>query len=213
MQDVERTLLSQYANSPTITTLIEAINQHLDPTANFDEFYRLVWNIDTAVGYGLDVWGRIVGVGRTISAPADTAHLGFAEGEDPDYTPFDEAPFYGGDPFTENYRLEDDAYRTLILIKAASNISGSTAPAINALLQQLFAARGKAYVTSLGDMRMRYTFEFFLRPYERAILSTEGVLPQPAGVEIEIVEISTDKTFGFVEAGDAAPFDEGTFYS
>ncbi len=70
------TILSQYANSPTITQMLANIQQYLDPTGNIDDFYDDVWNIQTAQGYGLDVWGRIVGVNRILQV-SNTAYFGF----------------------------------------------------------------------------------------------------------------------------------------
>jgi hypothetical protein len=66
MQDVDKTFISQYAQSPTIRRMVNDFNAYLDPTQSLDQFYELIWNVDTAVGYGLDVWGRIVGVGRVL---------------------------------------------------------------------------------------------------------------------------------------------------
>jgi hypothetical protein len=47
MEDVGRTIISQYGNSPTLGLLIEAANQWLDPANNIDTFYNDVWNIAT----------------------------------------------------------------------------------------------------------------------------------------------------------------------
>ena len=62
----QETILSQYANSPQLLGIIETFAIAMDQTENYDNFYTDIWNIDTATGYGLDVWGRIVGVGRVI---------------------------------------------------------------------------------------------------------------------------------------------------
>src|SRR5690348_15169237 len=77
MEHVERTIISQYANSATLVQLIENLNTYLDPRPLFDQFYDLVWNIDTAQGYGLDVWGRIVGVERTLTINTPPTYFGF----------------------------------------------------------------------------------------------------------------------------------------
>lgn len=69
MQNWRDTVLSQYANSPKMLALIQSANDALDPSANVDLFYANVWNIQTATGYGLDVWGRIVGISRYLGAP------------------------------------------------------------------------------------------------------------------------------------------------
>jgi hypothetical protein len=73
-----QTILSQYANSPIITQLIDNFFAYLDQTQNLDSFYDLIMNLDTAQGYGLDVWGRIVGVNRVLQIPSAT-WFGFQE--------------------------------------------------------------------------------------------------------------------------------------
>lgn len=211
MQNVEQTILSQYANSPTIVQLIQNMNQYIDQTANIDAFYNLVWNVDTAQGYGLDIWGRIVDVSRELQINAATTYFGFQDGVN-DYSPFGVSPFYAGPAATSTYTLSDDAYRTLILAKALTNISATTSPAINQLLRNLFPNRGRCYVNDLGGMAMRYTFEFYLQPYEVAIVTSSGVLPHGAGVSVSVLQIDIPNTFGFNGSG-LQPFGSGSLYS
>lgn len=212
MQDFERTILSQYANSATLVQLVTNFNGYVDPAVDLDAFYDLIWNIDTAEGHGLDVWGRIVGVGRTLTITTPPTYFGYEVGTS-DFAPFNNAPFWAGTPVTQNFVLSDTAYRALILIKAATNIARTTSSVINRLLTQLFPGRGRCYVNSLGSMQMRFTFEFYLEPFEIAILTQGDVLPRPTGVGVTLVEIPQGSTFGFNEAGDASPFGEGTFLS
>lgn len=108
MKKVRQTIISQFANSPTILRIIESQNEAIDPSADIDNFYDLVWNIDTAQGFALDIWGRVVGIDRNALLPL--------------YDLTD----------------KDDEYRTLILAKALSNISSADAHSINTLLQTVF---------------------------------------------------------------------------
>ena len=210
MINVEQTIISQYGNSATITQLVRNMNQYLDPRADFEAFYNFVWNVDTAQGFGLDIWGRIVNISRELQIPAASAYFGFNEA-DPDWFPFDEQPFYDGDaPATQTYVLSDDAYRQLILAKALANISSTNAPSLNQLLQNMFAGRGRCYVNDLGNMQMRYTFEFLLTDYELAIITQSGAFPRPAGVYASAMNTDGD-VFGFSEAQDAEPFDQAPF--
>lgn len=186
MQNVQLTYLSQYANSPTMVSLLEAMNAYLDPAANIDAFYNLVWNVDTAQGYGLDVWGRIVGVQRVLDVQASEV-FGFEEA-DPGASTFNEGVFYSGGPTSGNLALSDTAFRQLILAKAAANICDGSIPAINRVLMLLFPGRGDCYVTDGNDMTMTYTFTFILTAVERAIVLLSGALPRPAGVSATVVE-------------------------
>lgn len=185
--DYERTILSQYANSPTIRQLIKNMDAYINPRVNIYNFYSLVWNVDTAVGYGLDVWGRIVGVGRVLEI-ATVDFFGFTGPFGVSGEPFNQAPFYHGQTLTANYALLDGPYRALILAKALANITDGAIPSLNAILLRLFPNRGDAFVTDDGGMAMTYTFKFALTAVEAAIVTQSGVLPKPDGVTVTYVQ-------------------------
>lgn len=174
------TVLSQYANSPIILALLDDFAQWLDPAARFDQFYALLWDIDTAEGYGLDVWGRILGVNRVLQVPTGE-YLGFES--DAQAEPFGFGIFYSGSRLTNNVALTDTAYRTLLLAKAALNITNASTPAINSILLNLF---GNGYVRDNGDMTITYVFSETLTPVQTAIVFQSGVLPKPCGVSFDV---------------------------
>lgn len=195
MENVLQTVISQYGNSPTLLALIEYFDQYIDPSTDIDTFYSYVWNVDTAQGFGLDIWGRIVNIPRVFNVPADT-------------------PNPGGFSFTPGaYALTDDQYRKLILTKALANIINATPPALNALLSSLFTGRGRCYVIDLGGMAIRIVCEFYLQPFEYVALTTYGVSPRPSGVLLSIVQGPPDGTFGFAEGVQFQPFNYGTFFN
>lgn len=184
------TIISQYANSAILTQLIANMDAYLDQTENFDNFFDDIWNIDTAQGYGLDLWGRILGVTRYVTVgTGGTNFFGFQEADDPGIQPFGQAPFYAGPGGAgQAVALSDSDYRTLLFAKALSNISNGSIPAINQLLINLFPGRGNAYVTDGLNMTMTYTFMFALTSVELAIVTQSGVLPKPTGVSATIVQ-------------------------
>jgi len=184
--DVWKTIISQYANSPILTRLILNMDEYLDQTANFQSFYDLVMNVDTAQGYGLDVWGRIVNVSRTLSVQSDLTWLGFAEAGET-AQPFNQAPFFSGQQINNNFVLSDAAYRTLIFAKALANISDGSIPAINQILLNLFPNRGNCYVVDGLNMTMIYKFEFVISPVELAIIGQSGALPKSTGVSASVI--------------------------
>lgn len=206
------TIQAQYANSPTLRQLIDSMSQYFDPSTDFDNFYDAVWNVDTATGFGLDIWGKIVGVSRTLTIPGALTYFGFVE-QGSTSQPFGQAPFYAGTPATQSYNLTDDAYRNLILTKALANISAGNASSINTLLRNLFAGRGKCYVIDLGGMKMMFTFEFELQPYEIAVLTQSGVIPRPGGVSATVMQLNQSATFGFAEGVSYQPFNQGVFFN
>ena len=180
------TIISQYANSPAITGIVGSFFQCLDQTANMDLFFDNLWNVTTAVGPGLDVWGRIVGVSRVLQVAGTQSYLGFEEAS-PTGLGFGQQSFFSGQPVTSNYTLNDDSFRTLIYAKALANITDGSIRSINAILLALFPNRGNAYVTDGGDMTMTYTFTFPLSPAEQAIVKNSGVLPRPTGVSATVI--------------------------
>lgn len=178
------TIISQYANSPILTALIGNFQQYIDQTVNMEALYDNIWNIATARDYGLDVWGRIVGVVRVVQVQT-TKFFGFEEQTPATVEPFGPGgvgPFYNGVASTSNFTLADKTFRNLILAKAMSNISNGSAPSINAILRSLFPGRGNAYVTDGLNMTMQYVFNFPITRAELAIISTSGVLPKSSGV-------------------------------
>lgn len=177
---VEQTIISQYANSPILTGIIRDVAASLDQSGNLEQFYNLVWNIETAQGWGLDVWGRIVGVRRVLRVPVPGTYLGFQQ--DDDARPFGYGIWYGLGSSSDNYTLTDDAYRRLILAKAALNITDASIPSINRILMALFTGYGNVYVRDDGGMTMTYVFSAPLTAVDYAIVTQSGVLPKPIGV-------------------------------
>lgn len=203
---IEKTIMSQYANSPRLMHILRSLWGALDPEELIAKYYALVMNIPTANSYGLDIWGRIVGIGRTVTFPdPQDEYFGFADG----FFPFNTRPFSSAGGSASSWELSNDAYRELILMKALSNIVYATAPNINALMRSMFT--GPAYCLITGHMQMKYVFEFELTPYQQYLVYNSGILPRPCGVEIS-VQISPRVLFGFNGSG-LQPLGQGVFYN
>lgn len=205
----------QYRNSPAITAMADFFSQYFDPSKTIDSFYENVMNLDTANGYGLNVWGRIVGASRFVTIPAlDVKFWGF--NGTPNY-PFNQGIFYVGERFdgqTPAYRLADPAYRTCILLKAMLNICRMDAASINQVLKTVFGSRGNCYVIDNGDMTMDLIFRFYLEPWEIAVLQSSEYSPVPAGVGLNKIQIiDLDSVFMFRETGLGSAFGEKVFFS
>jgi hypothetical protein len=76
--DFWQTVASQYGNSSKLLGMLTSFYAAADQTQNFESFYDNIWNIETANGYGLDVWGRIVGINRVLEV-VSTEWFGFQE--------------------------------------------------------------------------------------------------------------------------------------
>lgn len=217
--DPRETLLAQYANSPTIVSLVDSLYAALSADVDIDEIYRRIFNVHTANKHGLDIWGRIVGASRYLRVESSAGQFGFAEQRDantPDNAtpqPFNALGAMRGDEVeTTIHRLEDGAYRRVILAKAASNIGDTSAYGINRVLLLLFDGVGHPYVRDNGDMTLDYVFDFPLSVTDMAMVTNMDVVPRPAGVLVRYLNAPKSGVFGFAGSG-LQPFGSGTFYS
>jgi len=187
MIDYQQTIISQFANSPVITQLVSDFNDCIDQTVNFNNFLQYIWNVDTAAGFGLDIWGRIVAISRNLEIEAPLDVFGFDVSDDA-WQPFNQAPFYSGYGAGpgETYVLSDELFRKLIITKALANISNASIPEMNAILRNFFGERGKCWMKVTGIMEIQYFFLFELEPFERAAIVSSGAFPRPAGVAYTI---------------------------
>lgn len=183
-EEYEPLLLTQYAASPHISALVRGFREAFSNAAGIELFYKNVFDIDTATGAGLDVWGAIVGISRIV-ADEETG---------------------------VSVTLSDDVYRLLIKYKAAANIASADAATLNRLINSLLP-NGSAFVLETperGPMTIRWVFNYHLSPEEKAIFKVAGTLCRGAGVGWEWYEIAPGETFGF-SGSDLQPFDQGTF--
>lgn len=189
MQNPGITIINQYATAPTMLAMIDAFNQWIDPTANLNAFYADMWNVNTAQDYGLDCWGRIVGVTRVLTVASPTAFIGFIT-QAPTVKPLDWGILFNGQTAaTSNYILTDSAFRTLIFAKGLANICNGSIPAMNQILINLFSGQGlgNVYVTDGLNMTMTVTFTNPPSAVQLGIISSSGVFPRPCGVALTVV--------------------------
>lgn len=205
MKNWRETILSQFDNSPRLLALLGDFDALTTPEADIDAFYAAVFNPLTAFGWGLDVWGRIVGISRVIELEGNPQSFGF---DGSGLRPFGQGPFYSVQTGV-SYRLGDDAYRLLIFCRAAINITDGTLSSLNRIMHWLFGSRGSVAVLHVGTMEIRFLFRFSLRPYELALLAREDVPPKPAGVGFDIYAVPR-ATFGFDGSG-LMPWGQGAF--
>jgi len=200
----DETILSQYSASPHILQLTYDFSLRIDPAPDIDVFFEKVFDIETAQGWGLDNWGRILGVPRGVQV-ASTDWFGYYGSG---LQPWNNAPFYNDQQATNNYLLTDEAYRKLLKYKAGANIGSADAATINRLLSQIFPTYD--HVVDNGDMSIRAVFSDYLESVEIGILNTYGALNKGAGVQWVYLSVNPDEVFGFDDSG-FQPFDQGVF--
>ena len=186
MNNLTITEISQYTNSPIISAIISKWNESIDPVNLINDFYNNVWNLKTAVGWGLDVWGKIVGVSRIVYLPTiSNGYFGFNEAGG--WLSWGQGYFWNGDEsgLSSRYTLSDSEYRLVIQAKAYANISDSSAKSVNHIIQTLFG--NTCYVLDNLDMTMTLVFPTALSLKQLAILLQTDVVPRPMGVLSYIV--------------------------
>jgi hypothetical protein len=206
---------SQYSASQRIMALAAGFQDKIDPHVNIDLFYRKMFDIYTAEGFGLDNWGVILGIGRNIPGPYLGDCFGFDGSE---LHPFDQYPFVpdnGTPPAISMISLDDDYFRLLLLYKALANISASDAETQNRLLSFLIntgvAGLPRAgYVLEVGKMVIRWVFEGPLNAVQMAVFRAAGTLARGAGVGWEFYAISPRESFGF-DGSEMQPFMQAPF--
>ena len=204
---IDLTIQSQYSDSPHIKGVIHSYYDFVNPQKDIDLIYDKMINLYTAEGYGLDVWGRIVNIDREYVAIDDQYdYLGF------DNRPynmdrietFNNAPFYK--VVNGKVQLQDDAYRTYILIKAMINISNVSLNNLNYIFSQLFPTTD-IKLLHVNTMILRIVIMgAFSEADKGALYNIEWL---PAGVGLQYYHVITP-TFGFLGSG-LESFNNGTF--
>ena len=188
-------ILSQYAASPHLTSLIYSMRDLLNRDDTLELLYQNLFNIEQATGTSLNAWGNIVGISRNVPYNGEYLYLG------------------------------DDDFRKLIMLKAMANIMDSTMATLNLLFRYLFpryecyVTQSSEYVQrengeyyDKNAMNIRFVINGNVTDTEKAIFSYAGTLNKGAGVGVNVIFGDQSTVFGFAGSG-LQPFNQGNFYS
>lgn len=194
-------MISQYANSPTLVKLENGLKEIFDDSKFVINWYDVIFNLKTATGYGLDVWGKILNRNREFLYNGTLYYL---QGQQN----------IGGTEFTAQQM--DDLYRKVLQMTAMRYIGNASINSINNMLNIVFGDQGRSYCYEYGTMQIRYVFEFYMNDLLKAIIETLN--PHPSGVLTSFEYLPLQTYFGFntntEENQEQAylPFDNGPFY-
>lgn len=185
---------SQYSASPVIKQILDDFRSNIRPDADIQTFYKNMMDIKTATGVGLDTWGNIVGIARTIILDDDT-----------------------------KITLDDDFYRTLLMYKALANITDASLYTLNYMINKLFPQYNAMVFSVIIEaqdengtyyntypMHVRWLFQRYLTDEELALFKVGGTLCVGAGVGWDLYQIDKENVFGFAGSG-LQPFNCGVF--
>ena len=200
--------ISQYANSPRFEKLRSGLVNVFDKDKTLQDWFNIVFNLKTAKGIGLDIWGKILNQSRSFM---------YYNADDQQY----ENIYLQGEQTIDGVHYSSDEieeiYRQVLFLKAMSNITNATLKSLNDMLLYYYQGRGRAYAINFGTMEIRFVFEFPVNKLEKAIF-TSDVMPRPTGVLTNFEFLPLGEYMGFVLPDTIptdqpyAPFDQKTFY-
>lgn len=176
-QEVNNIVQAQYIGTnieKLLLNLEKVFNKHIKEVV--DSFCADIYDLRTAKGVGLDIWGEILNFPRVIR--------GFEDGDD-------------------YITLSDDEYRTILEIKALQMTTNETIPAMNRDLKRLFTDvyNVSAYIDDLQNMSVvNYVFLWNIPNWLKSAFTHYDLLPHPMGVGAGFTE-ALAMPFGFEGQG------------
>lgn len=175
-----RSILWQYDGAENAVALARNDQSWINTSyADFwTNWYRDVFDVDTANSFGLSVWARILGLRLEIDAQRNvTSVWGFGVNN----KNFENGGF--GRASDEVISLDTGSARTLIKLRWFQLTMRPTVPNINAALEDVFGA-GAAFVFDSYDMTMTYIFNSEPDYRLRRLLENTEILPRPSTVKV-----------------------------
>ena len=193
-------LIGQYANSPVMLKLANGLGTLFDESGFIANWYNVVFNLETATGYGLDVWGLILNRSREFVYQGTKYYLQGAQ-------------TIGSVTFTAEQM--ENLYRKILQLTAMRYIGNASLASLNSLIQFVFKEDGECYCLEYeAAMHIRYVFRFYLNDVQKAVIET--IDPHPSGVTTSYEYLPVGTYFGFIvrhqEEQPYLPFDNGPFY-
>lgn len=183
--DLSRVILWEYEQAENLKAIIN--NQNIAHNKLVNEFwsdwYRDVFNIDTANRFGLSIWARILNVDLSVEFEPQLDKVAFGVG-------LNRRNFAPGTNFGardgSTVGLTTEQLRLLIRTRYFSLTERPTVTNINAFLQRYFwRGQAKVYVTGPQDMSfVLYTFNYTPDGELAFLLDNTDVLPRPSTVGV-----------------------------
>lgn len=216
--------LFQYNNAPILQSLLsaEATFYQQNVGVFFEDWLTDVLNIDTANTFGLEVWGKILGVPRPYQVPENyhvnrrgqfelyntesgTFHEFWLIGQDNPAIYLDAGHGVDSQSF-----VDDETYRLFLKGRMFLYNSNGSVYDINRYLSLIFPDR-PIYVLNGYDMTVSVVFFYTPSLRDLALINSPDFLPLPTGVESNVAITSFDYTFGF-EGSGLLGFNQGVFF-
>lgn len=175
-----RSILWQYEGASKAVQLARNDQSWVDGNYKkfWDDWYRDVFNVDTATAFGLSVWARILSLRLEIDAQKNVTDVwGFGQ--------YNKNFGHGGFGRASDESLTVGLAQARILIKLRwfQLTMRPTVPNINADLAAIFGDES-VFVFDGQDMSMTYVFTSEPDYKLRQLLENTEILPRPSGVKV-----------------------------
>lgn len=197
--DLLKCVLWQYDNAENLINLIRRQQAWYDSNqASFwENWYRDVFNLDTANEFGLIIWCIILGLPLFVETRPDAKNK-FIFGFDPYYYNFDNGAFTSEQQ--AGFTLTNEERRIILKLRYYYLTSKGDLTDINKNLNRIFSPLGPVYLIDHLDMSVTYVFEFIPSPNMLNVLKSFRVLPTPqcVGTNFHVTDQSFRVTDDFV---------------
>lgn len=189
--DLLRVILWQYEGADGLQSILRSKADWYETNQSqfWSDWYRDVFNLQTANDFGLGVWGVILGVDLSLDQPGtgDRPVFGFGDNN----LNFNNGNFGRDSAGTAALTVEQK--RLVLRMRYYQLVSDGSAPYTNYILREVF---GTGHVLDRLDMTATYVFPVALPSAVLTVLQEFDLLPRPAGVEVEVL-IDPGAFFGF----------------
>ena len=201
-------ILWQYENADKFVRLIQSQQAWIDENQNkfWQDWFRDVFDVDTANSFGLSVWARILGINLAVPATPTIGNTSWGFGAN--RRNFGRGNF--GRDRDGQINLSLDQQRLVIKLRLAQIIVRPTAYYINEMLESILNTPGRSvYAYDTLDMEyVVYVFDFAPDSQLRFILENYDLLPRPSGVGVQWI-VTSRPAWGF--GPNRLNFNNGTF--
>lgn len=184
-QDLSKIILWQYDDAEKLKALVANEQNFMDVavTKFWDDFNKNIVNLSTCNTFGLELWGRLLGVAR---------------------------PTYLDEGVEVEYN--DEQYRLVLRARIFLLTFDGSIYSLNKFFKMIFP-EFPVIIMDNYDMTVTIGFVQEPTDDIKTILSDSNFLPRPAGVEyIMDWQTDYSKVFGFEGQTPTQGFDNGTFY-
>ena len=206
--NVAVSLLWQYNEADALQEIVNGKQAWINTNQSqfWSDWYRDVFNLQTANDFGLSVWSIILNMPLFIELSPDLPSK----------------PIWGFGPYRKNFNrgvfatvqnslvLTTEEKRIVLQLRYWSFVNRGDAFDTNFFLNFVFKDYGKVWMDDGLDMTITYAFDFLPPKNLFTALKEYDLLPRPAAVGIRYIN-TTRKTWGF--GSNRKNFNNGTFIS